>query len=121
MQEALVKAWTGGRSLRNPAHFETWLIRILINECRNIQRRTRREAPLPDALPLTGPPDPGLRDALAALDEKYRTPLLLHHMAGYSVAETSKILRASGGVVRWRLEQAKKKLRQLLLDGEGSR
>jgi DNA-directed RNA polymerase specialized sigma24 family protein len=33
-------------SLRDEALFETWIIRILINECRNILRK-RKIAPLP--------------------------------------------------------------------------
>ena len=39
VQEALLKAWADLASLRNPALFDTWLIRILINECHNILRQ----------------------------------------------------------------------------------
>ncbi len=120
VQEALAKAWAGRNALRNPAYFETWLVRVLINECRNLQRRSRPAAELPENYAPAEPPDPGLRDALGALGEKYRTPLLLRYVAGYSVAETAKILRVTAGVVKWRLEHAKRELRKTLSEGEGS-
>ena len=36
VQEALLKAWSKLGSLREEQFFETWLIRILINECRKL-------------------------------------------------------------------------------------
>lgn len=52
-QESLLRAWRGLYSLRDERYFETWLIRILINECKKILRaRARRSASeLPDAFP----------------------------------------------------------------------
>ena len=38
VQEAIFKAWKNRGRLRDETLFETWLIRILINECHNIQR-----------------------------------------------------------------------------------
>ena len=37
-QEAVIRAWQNLSRLRHEEFFETWLTRILINECRNIQR-----------------------------------------------------------------------------------
>lgn len=121
VQEALLRAWEGRAALRDPAYFDTWLIRILINECHNLQRRTasRPVAALPDDIPLPDPPDRALRDALMKLDEKYRAPLVLHHLEGYPVRQTAAMLRTTGGVVRWRLEKGIQMLRRLLDDGEG--
>jgi len=41
MQEAALRAWEKRYTLREEKYFGTWLIRILINECRNIQRKRR--------------------------------------------------------------------------------
>ena len=41
MQEAALRAWEKRHTLREERYFGTWLIRILINECRNIQRKRR--------------------------------------------------------------------------------
>ena len=40
IQEAVFKGWMKKSGLRDERYFETWLVRILINECRN--RWTRR-------------------------------------------------------------------------------
>lgn len=37
-QEAVIRAWQNLSRLRHEEFFETWFTRILINECRNIQR-----------------------------------------------------------------------------------
>ena len=41
VQEALRKAWERRMQLRDENLLKTWIIRILINECRNIQRRKK--------------------------------------------------------------------------------
>jgi RNA polymerase sigma-70 factor (ECF subfamily) len=116
VQEALFKAWRHQGSLRENRYFETWLVRILINECRLIHRKNpagRAEA-LPEDLPTPEPADPALRDALRGLDEKYRAPLVLHHLEGYTVREVASILKIPGTAARWRLEQGRKKLARAL-------
>ena len=39
VSEALLKAWKHAPGLRSDAYFETWLTRIVINECRTLLRR----------------------------------------------------------------------------------
>ena len=39
IQEAVFRGWMKRGTLREERYFETWLIRILINECRNLLRR----------------------------------------------------------------------------------
>ena len=50
VQECLKKAWEKRGSLRDERYLQTWVIRILINECHDIHRRAKREAPA-EALP----------------------------------------------------------------------
>lgn len=45
LQEAITKAWASRDSLRNEAYFRTWMMRILINECHNIQKHRKRVLP----------------------------------------------------------------------------
>jgi RNA polymerase sigma factor (sigma-70 family) len=40
-QEAMARAWRARRSLRDPAVFDVWLDRILVNTCRDRMRRRR--------------------------------------------------------------------------------
>ena len=46
IQEAVFKGWMKKGSLRQAQYFETWLVRILINACRNLIRK-QKSAPLP--------------------------------------------------------------------------
>jgi RNA polymerase sigma-70 factor, ECF subfamily len=53
-QETFVSAWRGVRSLRDPARFDAWLGRIVLNSCRMTLRRRRgvREITLEPERPL---------------------------------------------------------------------
>lgn len=46
VQEAVLKAWQNLGRLRREEFFETWLTRILINECHRESRRMRRVHPM---------------------------------------------------------------------------
>ena len=115
IQEAILRAWQKRRSLKNPEAFDFWLTRILLNECRNIQRKNRfRAAPLEADVAADEVPDVGLREALRRLPEKYRTPLLLHALDGYPVAEVARMLRVPESTARGRIYQARRQLKILL-------
>ena len=121
IQEAILRAWRKRHSLREAAAFDVWLMRILLNECRNIQRRNRHRAlPLEEGMveAAAEPPDTGLRDALKALPEKYRVALLLHCLDGYSVPEVSRVLRLPESTVRGRIYEGRKRLKALLEEAE---
>lgn len=115
VQNALLKAWSGRHRLRQPEFFETWLIRILINECHDIQRRQKRVLPMeaPPETPSTDDERTQLRDAILQLPEKLRMPLILHYMEGYTVAETAHILHIPCETARSRLRRARTALKNL--------
>lgn len=117
VQEALWRAWQKRHSLREPQAFEGWLIRILINECHNIQRYGSR------VLPMDAPPEPpataddaasALADAMDALEEKQRMCVLLHHIEGYSVKEVATMLCIGESAVKQRLLRGRRRLREML-------
>lgn len=123
LQETALRAFGKRHTLRDPALFSTWVTRILINECRNIQRRQQRISPVEDVFAVAeeasanaGPSD--LRRTLDALPERHRLPLLLHYLEGYSLAEIAQILRIPLGTVKYRLHAARKVLRVQLEDEE---
>ena len=118
VQNALLKAWLSRHRLREPAYFETWLIRILINECHNIQRR-RPFMPLDELPECPAKPDDSntdVRDAILRLPEKQRMVIILHYMEGYKTAEIAKILRVPEETVRSRLKRARAALKILLAE-----
>ena len=115
LQETALKAWEKRHTLRNEAYFATWITRILINECRNIQRKRRRTVSLEEAPePSQEPPDPALAFALRSLPEKLRLPLVLQCSEGMSYAEIAHALRTTESTVRGRIHRAKEQLRKEL-------
>lgn len=115
VQEALVSAWLHIGSLREAAFFETWLTRILINECKRLMRkRFLRPLPIAEVTPTAPAPDMGLRQALSALSPNDRMALVLKHVEGYSIEEIAHMLRLPGGTVKSRLSRARTRLKALL-------
>ena len=84
MQEAALKAWIKRGTLRDEGRFTTWLTRILINECRNIQRR------------------------------RSRLPLVLRYSEGMDEKEIADILGITRAAARGRIHRAKQQLRKEL-------
>ena len=122
VQEAVFRGWMKKDRLRDPDRFEAWLTRILVNQCRDMMKRRRREPAALDA-DVPGPErlceDVQLRLALKKLPEQYRLPLVLHYMEGFQAREIARMLKTSRTTVEWRLRQARKALRDLLDGGDG--
>ncbi len=112
VQEALCKAWKKHQTV-TPERFRPWLMRIVINECRNIGRRKKRVQPMAEVEPVQSDivPSPDLADELSMLPEKLRVPLLLHYLEGIPLDGIAKILRLPIGTVKSRLHAARKALR----------
>ena len=115
LQDTALKAWEKRNTLRNETYFRTWITRILINCCRDIQRQNRRLVSMEDiAEPVANPPDMTLHLALSTLPDKLRLPLVLCYSEGMTYEEIATTLRLSVPTVRGRIHRAKKELRKEL-------
>lgn len=127
-QDALVAALNAPDEYRSEAAFSTWLCRITINECRGRLRKRRarerltgvlralllvqREAePQPEEAVACNERDAALWQAINALDEKHRLPLVLHYYHERPTAEIAQILSISEGTVHSRLHTARRRIR----------
>ncbi len=114
IQECIYKALRKRDSLRDDRFMQSWVIRILINECYSIHRRAKWERPsehLPEPPPMPGPDaDPEVFRILFSLNEKLRLPMVLHYVEGYSVDEVARIMRIPTGTVKSRLARAREKM-----------
>ena len=75
VQEAVFKGWMKKDRLNDADRLEPWLTRILVNVCRDMLRRRKRDpVPLPEQVSREDSlcEDLQLRLALKALPEKYR-------------------------------------------------
>ncbi len=117
VQEALLAAWRGRNQLRNQQAARAWLTRIQVNACKETLRRRKRTRTeeLPEELPAPPRVDNlPLQEALAALNEKLRLPIVLYYLEGFSVREISRTLRIPTGTVKSRMAQGRKTLGELL-------
>lgn len=114
VDEAVYQALRALKKLREPELFETWLTRILINECHRELRRRKRLAG-EEAIPETAGPDAydalPLREAVRRLPEELRLVVILRFFAGYTQAETAAALDIPQGTAATRQRRALKLLR----------
>lgn len=120
LQETALQAWQSRRSLREERYFTTWLTRILINECRSLQRRQKRLVLMDQPPDVPSPPDndPELRLMLESLPSRQREALCLFYLEGFSIREMARILRIPVGTVKYRLHEARKALKVELTEKE---
>ena len=118
--EAIARAWEKRGTLRDEALFSTWMTRILIRVCVDIQRKQKRMTPvesLPERLKESDSCT-ALREAVERLPQKLRTMVVLYYMEGYEVLEVARIMGTTKGAVCAGLSRAREKLRSMLGEEE---
>ena len=117
VSEAVLKAWEKRDTLREERYFSTWLTRILIRECVNIQRRQKRMMPvehMPEEADEPNEAVSALREALERLPQRLRTMAVLHYMEGYDAREVARIMGTTKSAVCAGLFRARGKLRAFI-------
>ncbi|MGH9884049.1 MAG: sigma-70 family RNA polymerase sigma factor [bacterium] len=122
-QDTFIAAWRQLDRLREPGRLRAWLCGIARNLARKARHRSRREAPLEDAIAFEGanPFDQAaeaeservVRDALGRVPETYRDVLVLYYREQRSVREVAAALGLSEAAALQRLARG----RQYLADG----
>jgi RNA polymerase sigma-70 factor (ECF subfamily) len=129
VRDALLAGWRAFGGLRDPARFDQWFHRILVNECRDRLRHRRqlRVVPLDDAGdPAGGDPfalahrSDGLLRSVSALPQDERVIVLLHYWADVPLDGVAERLALPAGTVRSRLHRALGRLRSTagVLEGD---
>ncbi len=116
VQSAIEKAWAKRGRLRDDAAMKQWVIRILINECYALLRPRKREQPCETLPEREASPDANksLYSLFTSLDEKYRLPMVLYYVEGYTVEEVSRMLKLPQGTVKSRLHRGRTLLKETL-------
>lgn len=120
LDEAIYKGLCGYRKLRKPEFFETWMTRILINECNNELRRRKRTCPLVE-LPETAVEEFDslpLKEALKRLPKELKDVVVLRYFSGFTLAETAELLKIPQGTAATRQRKALQLLRLELSEEE---
>lgn len=113
VDEAVYKGLKACWRLRQPAFFDTWMTRILMNVCYDELRRRKRFVPLEDAPETSAEDYDGLplREALDKLPEQLRAVVVLRYFAGYTLEETAAALDIPRGTAATRQRKALQLLR----------
>ena len=121
-QEAFVTAYSKLDSLRNPAAFGSWLLRIARHKALREARRSSRAAPLQEADRGELPSDDGhsgenhqrLLDAVMRLPRSQRQVVMLRYFDERSVREVAEVTGRPLGTVTKKLSRACRRLRASL-------
>jgi len=129
-----LNAYRSLQGFRGESAFSTWLYRIAVNEAR-LRIRQKRRWQLPGWLSLHGPDaaaetqqrtqnpeeqfvraeqDGKLWQAVSALPEPYRTPVILRYMSDMPSPEIAEVLGRPAGTIRYQLSRAVQILRDRL-------
>jgi RNA polymerase sigma-70 factor (ECF subfamily) len=126
VQDAWLSIWRRLPGLRQPAAFDGWVERIVVNACRTrLRARSRvREIPMADGFeqsdPSHGSRPEGVaeRDAVERAFERLspdqRAILVLHHLHHQPVVAIAAALGIPEGTVKWRLHAARTALGQAM-------
>ncbi len=117
IQETIVKAFSKIDTLKNERFAKTWLIRILINECYTLLRKSSKLISLEDIGEMTELAADEKDDysdlyrAVTSLKQELRLPVILYYIEDFSIKEIAQILEITEGAVQKRLARARGKLK----------
>lgn len=120
IQETIINAFENIKNLRDEKNFKSWLITILINECKKILRKNKKLV-LVHEFKSKGfeaqYENIDIIEAIDELDNKSKEIVILYYFEGLKQEEISEKLNLNSNTVRTKLSRARKKLYKIL--GEG--
>ena len=128
VQESFLRAWRSLADLRDEKAAKAWLMTIVRRE--HARMFERKVPPIDDIadLVIEDQDTPSafemseiqeMRDAIGRIEDKYREPLLLQLVGGFSCEEIAEQLGISASAVMTQLFRARAKLKALLRGSQG--
>lgn len=120
VQEAVTQAFARLHTLRDPAKFKPWLLRILVNTCYDACRRRRSTVYLEAVEETLAAPQSdceecmSLWSAVMRLPEEQKAVVTLFYYEDLPIRAISEVLGVTQGTVKTRLSRARGRLRQML-------
>jgi RNA polymerase sigma-70 factor, ECF subfamily len=118
VQDTILTAFERVYTLKEAEHFNTWLVRILLNKCHDIQRARKRVVAIEEFCETTDSSkycnefeSIEMREMLNSLDEVYRTVLDLRYNQDMKVEDIARVLDIPSGTVKSRINKALKLLK----------
>jgi RNA polymerase sigma-70 factor (ECF subfamily) len=117
VSESVYRAYVNLRSLKNPSYFNTWIIRIAINQSINFISKTRRIT-LKEDIELnvaknTVETDEAmdLYKAMDRLDENQKAVIILKYFEDLPITQVAEVMNRPVGTIKTYLHGALKNLR----------
>lgn len=121
-QNVFLKLLQARKPFESDAHVKNWLIRVAINECKNLVRSKWWKSESFDecaaSLSFDSPAHSDLFYAVMALPKKYRMPIYLHYYEEYSTQEIAELLKLPKNTVCTQLKRGRELLRESLQEVE---
>lgn len=115
MQETIISAYERLHTLKKDEYFNTWICRILINQCNSLLNK-KKNLSIVDMQMLAKQSNDDfqkveLEDALNSLNYDYKLALVLYYIVGMKTYEISEFLNEPEGTIKSRLSRGKAILR----------
>lgn len=140
LQESFIKIFRYLKNFKEDSKFDTWVYRIVVNTCNDMLRKNSALAAertvcgdeeedyavkIPDSAP--GPQEALLRreqieqilKGMEQLKPEQREVIILRDIQGLSYEEVGSVLQCSIGTVKSRINRARGRLREILLEQNG--
>ena len=118
-QNVMMRLYRADPNFESEEHAKRWLIRVAINESKRLVGLPwkKREASFEEALNIVAEADGLQKDIvrkIAELPPKYRVPMYLYYVEGYSVKEIAELTGSKTSTLQTRLDRGREKLREVL-------
>lgn len=101
------------------AHMKAWLIKVTINKCKDLNKTAwyrKTESLTEIEIPFTED-EAGILEEVFKLSSDYRNVIYLYYYEGYNISEIASILGKKENTISSRLTRARKKLKNILVEG----
>lgn len=115
MSETVLTCYEKIGALKQDAYFKTWMIRILMNHCKDILRKQKRNVSV-EILPefeerISGGGEQEFKELIEPLKEQDRSIFTLYYVYGMKVKEIAAYMEMKENTVATRLKRGRETLR----------
>ena len=130
VQETAFKSFKNLKSLKDKRHFKTWIIRILLNECKNVYIKKSKQLGLISKIVYFIDPnnfdksiedcenDIEFRNMLSILNNDEKIVAILHYKYGYTTEDIAYMLQKNLHTVRSHIFRAREKVKKYVKEGK---
>jgi len=118
ISETILDCFEHLESLKEPQYFTTWLVRILINNCKNMLKKrqrfdyTDRAEAFEQSASAEDEKTREFLEYLEPLEEEDRILMILFYVWGFRTREISELLKMNEATVKTRLQRGRTKIKQ---------